>query len=66
MQKWESLVEDGNMLRKEIKNIAREYDVDWDETVDEKHEKVKQVLKEVREEKKSKKEDKKKKEDDDD
>lgn len=54
------------MLRKEIKNIAREYDVDWDETVDEKHEKVTEVLKEVREEKKSKKEDKKKKEDDDD
>lgn len=66
LQKWESLVEEGNVLRKEIKNIAQEYDVDWDETVDEKHEKVKEVLKEVREEKNSEKENVKKKEDDDD
>ncbi len=66
LQKWEGLVEEGNALRKEIKNIAREYDVDWDETLDEKHEKVKEVLKEVREQKKSEKGGKGKKEDDDD
>jgi hypothetical protein len=66
LQKWEGLVEEGNALRKEIRNIAREYDVDWDETLDEKHEKVKEVLKEVREQKKSEKGGKGKKEDDDD
>lgn len=55
LQKWEALVEEGNTLRKEIKAIAREYDVDWDETVDERDEKVTAALKEVRDEKKAKK-----------
>jgi calcium uniporter protein, mitochondrial len=66
LQKWESLVEEGNGLRTEIKNIAREYDVDWDETLDEKHEKVKQVLKEEREEKGKEKREKGEKNDDED
>lgn len=52
LQKWETLVEEGNALRKEIKAVAREYDVEWDETKDEKDEKVTNALKEVREEKK--------------
>lgn len=51
LQKWETLVEEGNALRKEIKAVAREYDVEWDETKDEKDEKVTNALKEVREEK---------------
>jgi len=31
VQKWEALIEEANMLRREIKNVASEYDVDWDE-----------------------------------
>ena len=54
IQKWESLIEEGNALRKEIKAIAQEYDVDWDETIDEKDEKVTHALKQVRDEKKAK------------
>ena len=53
LQKWESLVEEGNALRKEIKAVASEYDVDWDERVDEQDEKVTQALKEDRDEKKA-------------
>ena len=65
LQNWESLVEEGNALRKEIKAVAREYDVDWDETADEKDETVTKVLKKVRDEKKAEKGKKEKKEDDD-
>ncbi len=54
IQRWESLIEEGNALRKEIKAIAQEYDVDWDETVDEKDKRVTEALKQVRNEKKSK------------
>ncbi|KAF1984217.1 DUF607-domain-containing protein [Aulographum hederae CBS 113979] len=31
LRKWESLIEDANKLTKEIKAIAAEYDVEWDE-----------------------------------
>lgn len=57
LRKWEALIEDGNALRKEIKAIAHEYDVEWDELQDEHDEKVQQALKKERrrkEEKKSK------------
>ena len=54
IQRWESLIEEGNALRREIKAIAQEYDVDWDETVDEKDKKVTEALKQVRDQKKSK------------
>ena len=64
--RWESLVEEGNALRKEIKNVAKEYDVDWDEKVDEQDQKVTDALREVREEKKEKEGGKKKKGEDDD
>lgn len=65
--RWESLVEEGNALRKEIKAVASEYDVDWDEKKDEHDEKVTEALREVREEKENKKGGKgKKKEEDDD
>ena len=63
--RWESLVEEGNALRKEIKAIAGEYDVDWDEKQDEHDEKVTEALREVREEKEKEKGAKGKKKDDD-
>ncbi|KAK3385627.1 hypothetical protein B0H63DRAFT_185670 [Podospora didyma] len=34
IQRWEQLVADANALRREIKIIAAEYDVDWDEAKD--------------------------------
>lgn len=54
LQRWEALIEEGNALRKEIKAVAAEYDVDWDEKVDEKDETVTEALEEVRNEKKGK------------
>ncbi|KAI0885411.1 uncharacterized protein GGS22DRAFT_143384 [Annulohypoxylon maeteangense] len=44
LQKWEHLVHDANALRREIRNVAEDYDVDWDETKDLGGEEVKQVL----------------------
>ncbi|KAK8086162.1 hypothetical protein PG994_001136 [Apiospora phragmitis] len=43
-QKWEALVQDANGLRKEIKIVAEEYDVDYDETKDLGTEEVQEVL----------------------
>ncbi|KAI0205591.1 hypothetical protein F4808DRAFT_409633 [Astrocystis sublimbata] len=43
-QKWEALTQDANSLRKEIRIIAEEYDVDWDEMKDLGGEEVKNVL----------------------
>lgn len=54
LQRWEALIEEGNALRKEIKAVAAEYDVDWDEKVDEKDETVTEALEKVRNEKKGK------------
>lgn len=48
LQLWESLVDEGNMLRKEIKTIAAEYDVDWDERADEQDESVTKALEKER------------------
>lgn len=55
LRKWELLIEDGNALRKEIKAIANEYDVEWDEMKEEKDEKVAQALRKDRERKEGKK-----------
>lgn len=66
VQKWQTLIDEGNALRREIKAIAQEYDVDWDETIDEKDEKVTEALKQVREEKKRKRSGESKKEDQED
>jgi hypothetical protein len=66
IQKWETLINEGNALRREIKAIAQEYDVDWDETIDEKDEKVTEALKQVRDEKKGKRSGESKKEDQED
>ena len=70
LPKWESLIEEGNAIRKEIKAVAREYDVDWDETVDEHDERVTEALEAERDKKNNGKkkngEGKKGKRDDDD
>lgn len=50
LHKWEGLVEEGNALRKEIKAVASEYDVEWDEQADV-HDKV--VSKALRDERKN-------------
>jgi division protein CdvB (Snf7/Vps24/ESCRT-III family) len=57
LAKWEALIEEGNALRKEIKAVATEYDVEWDETKDEHHKIVTEALKKDRDAKKSKGED---------
>ena len=44
-KKWEDLIDEGNKLRREIKAIAEEYDVEWEEKEDETSEKVMEVLK---------------------
>lgn len=62
LPKWESLIEEANAIRKEIKAVANEYDVEWNETTDEKDPKV---VKALRDERNSRKKSKKKKDDDD-
>ncbi|KAI1411205.1 hypothetical protein F5Y13DRAFT_165941 [Hypoxylon sp. FL1857] len=44
LQKWESLVHEANALRREIRTVAEEYDVDWDEAKDLGGEEVMEVL----------------------
>jgi calcium uniporter protein, mitochondrial len=61
LRKWEQFVDEANALRREIKAVANEYDVEWDELQDEKDEKVAEALREERKKKK-----KGKKEDDQD
>ena len=51
LRKWEILIDDGNALRKEIKAVATEYDVEWDELQEEKDEKVAEALKKDRKKK---------------
>ncbi len=46
--RWQALVEEGNQLRREIKAVANEYDVEWDEMEVEKDEKVKDALRKER------------------
>lgn len=58
LRKWEALIDEGNTLRKEIKAVAMEYDVDWDELQEEKDEKVAEALKTERRKQKEGKEDK--------
>jgi KaiC/GvpD/RAD55 family RecA-like ATPase len=45
---WEALIDEGNRLRREIKMVADEYDVDWDETKDEGDAKVRDALRKER------------------
>lgn len=51
LQQWESLIEEANALRKEIKIVANEYDVEWDEKADEGSEAVHEALREERQKK---------------
>jgi len=44
VHRWEGLVQEANALRREVKTVAAEYDVDWDETKDLGSETVKEVL----------------------
>lgn len=48
LEKWQSLIEDANALRKEIKMVADEYDVEWDEMQDEKYDSVVEALRKDR------------------
>ena len=48
LRKWEALIEDANSLRREVKKVASEYDVEWDEQADEKDEKVVEALRKDR------------------
>ena len=52
LQKWEALVDEANGYRREIKQIANEYDVEWDEMEDEKDERVVEAMAKVRRERK--------------
>ena len=52
---WEGLSEDGHAIRKEIKAVASEYDVEWNERANERDEVVTKAL---RKERKNNKEDK--------
>ena len=65
LTRWEMLVEEGNRLRREIKMVAEEYDVEWDETKDEGDEKVREALRKARR-RKGEAEKKEKNADDDD
>ncbi|PQE15874.1 hypothetical protein CJF31_00008481 [Rutstroemia sp. NJR-2017a BVV2] len=56
LQKWEALIEEANALRKEIKIISDEYDVEWDEKKDEGSEEVHDALKRERMKKKEREE----------
>lgn len=57
LHKWENMIEEANAIRKEIKMVAAEYDVEWDETADEKDPEVTKALRKDRQaEKKGKKE----------
>ena len=65
LRMWDSLIDEGNTLRREIKNIAAEYDVDWDEIQDEQDERVTNALKKERHQKNGKREQSRNDEDDD-
>ena len=66
LEKWEALVEEGNRLRREIKMVADEYDVEWNESEDEADDQVREALRDERKKKNGKKnkEDKEAEEDD--
>ena len=46
--RWEGLIEEANAYRAEIKGIAKEYDVDWDELEDERDEGVARAMRKMR------------------
>lgn len=48
LQTWETLIEEANAIRKEIKAVASEYDVEWDERKDEGDEEVTKAMRKER------------------
>ncbi|EGP83723.1 uncharacterized protein MYCGRDRAFT_62800 [Zymoseptoria tritici IPO323] len=62
---WEMLIEEGNRLRREVKLVAEEYDVEWDEMKDEGEEKVRKALQSERKKAAGGKDKAKEKDDDD-
>ncbi|KAJ6072650.1 hypothetical protein N7467_010735 [Penicillium canescens] len=66
LQLWESLIDEGNSLRREIKNIAAEYDAEWNERADEQDRRVTEVLKSERRQKNNKQHESDDKDDKDD
>ncbi|KAK5072840.1 hypothetical protein LTR51_005481 [Lithohypha guttulata] len=69
LQKWEALIEEANAIRKEVKAVASEYDVQWDEMADEKDPRVTKALRDERranQKRSGKKKDKDEEEEDDD
>lgn len=66
LQLWENLIEEGNAIRKEIKAVASEYDVEWDERAEERDPAVTKALKEERKSSNGKEKSKKDDKDDDD
>ena len=57
LERWEALVSEGNELRREIKAVATEYDVEWDESEDTDDQRVVEALKKDRENKKEEQKD---------
>ena len=66
VERWQSLIEEANALRKEIKAVAAEYDVEWDEKADEHTEEVSQALRKERKKEKTNEKSEDRKEDEDD
>jgi hypothetical protein len=48
LPRWEGLIEDANAIRKEIKAVAAQYDVEWNERADEHNEVVTKALRKER------------------
>ena len=48
LQKWETMIEEANAIRKEVKAVASEYDVEWDERKDEGDEEVTNAMRKER------------------
>jgi calcium uniporter protein, mitochondrial len=63
---WETMVEEANAIRKEIKAVASEYDVEWDEKKDTGDEEVSKAMRKERHQGRSSKKESKKDGDDDD
>jgi N-methylhydantoinase B/oxoprolinase/acetone carboxylase alpha subunit len=53
LQKWQARIEAANALRAEIKSVADEYDVDWDETMDQVSDSVYRALRDERKKRRS-------------
>lgn len=65
LHRWENLIDEANAIRREIKMVAAEYDVEWDETADEKDPEVTKALRKDRQaDKKGKKKESDKDDDD--